>query len=177
MTDPRSRRLPPSLLAYAKPASAGDGRKLRRAGWAAFLRLAAAVLLAVSFSGLAAGDEAATTHRAGDLVVYRFACHDADDMIAIAERGGAGKLAAVLVERGQCFRNPGPIAARLEAWVAGPYPPDYGRGVRGAAGSVWRVADQFGDTEYVWINDLGGRHAGRRGPPPKAPVRRREMAL
>ncbi len=39
---------------------------------AAFLRLAAAVLAVVSFSGLAAGGEAATTHRAGDLVVYRF---------------------------------------------------------------------------------------------------------
>ena len=129
---------------------------------AAFLRLAAAVLAAVSFSGLAAGGEAATTHRAGDLVVYRFACHDADDMIAIAERGGANELAAVLVERGHCFRNPTCIAARLEAWVAGPYPPDYGRGARGAPGSVWRVADQFGDTEYVWINDLGGRHPARR---------------
>ncbi len=116
---------------------------------AAFLRLAAAILMAVSFSGLAAGGEASTTHRAGDLVVYRFACHDAEDMIAIAERGA-------------CFRNSGPIAARLEAWVAGPYPPDYGRDARGASGSVWRVTDQFGDTEYVWINDLGGRHAGRR---------------
>ena len=129
---------------------------------AAFLRLAAAILAAVSFSGLAAGGAETTTHRAGDLVVYRFACHDADDMIAIAERGGANELAAVLVERGACFRNSGPIPARLEAWVAGPYPPDYGRGARGAPGSVWRVADQFGDTEYVWINDLGGRHPARR---------------
>ncbi len=138
---------------------------------AAFLRLAAAVLVAVSFSGLAAGGEQATTHRAGDLVVYRFACHDAESMIAIAERsrlpslggqGGANELAAVLVERGTCFRNPTCIAAKLEDWVAGPYPPGYGQGARGAAGSVWRVADQFGDTEYVWINDLGGRHAGRR---------------
>ena len=144
---------------------------------AAFLRLAAAILVAVSFSGLAAGGEASTTHRAGDLVVYRFACHDADDMIAIAERGGANELAAALVARGACFRSPACIAARLEAWVAGHYPPDDGQGTRGAAGSVWRVADQFGDTEYVWINDLGGRHAGRRGPPPKAPARRREMAL
>ncbi|MEE8247797.1 MAG: hypothetical protein V3S87_11110, partial [Alphaproteobacteria bacterium] len=129
---------------------------------AAFLRLAAAILMAVSFSGLAAGGEASTTHRAGDLVVYRFACHDPESMTAIAERGGANELAAVLVERRACFRNPTCIAARLEAWVAGPYPPDYGQGARGAAGSVWRVADQFGDTEYVWINDSGGRHAGRR---------------
>ncbi len=129
---------------------------------AAFLRLAAAILVALSFSGLAAGGAETTTPRAGDLVVYRFACHDADDMIAIAERGGANELAAILVERGQCFRNPTCIAARLEAWVAGPYPPDYGRGARGAPGSVWRVADQFGDTEYVWITDLGGRHAGHR---------------
>ncbi len=49
---------------------------------AAFLRLAAAILVALSFSGLAAGGQPAkivrrtgaetTTHRAGDLVVYRF---------------------------------------------------------------------------------------------------------
>ncbi len=133
MTAPRSSRLPPLP-------------KLRRAGRAAFLRLAAAVLMAVSFSGLAAGSEETTTHRGGDLVVYRFACHDADDMIAIAERGGANELAAVLVARGACFRNPTCIAARLEAWVAGPYSPGYGQGLGGASGSIWRVTDQFGDT-------------------------------
>lgn len=162
MTAPRSNRLPPMLPACAKLPSTSDGRKLLPAGKAAFLRLAIAILVAVSFSGLAAGGETATTHRAGDLVVYRFACHGAEDMIAIAERGGANELAAVLVARGACFRNRTCIAARLEAWVAGPYPPDDGRGTRGAAGSVWRVADQFGDTEYVWVNDSGGRHAGRR---------------
>lgn len=170
---------------------------------AAFLRLLAACMAAAMFSGLALGDEAAparpklapageaaTTHRAGDLVVYRFACHAAEDMIAIAERArppawrapadrpslglptksrqsggpaGANELAAILVEQGQCFQNPVCIAARLEAWIAGPYPPEYGsRRARGAAGSVWRVRDQFGDTEFVWINDRGGRHAARR---------------
>ncbi len=128
----------------------------------AFLRLATAILAAVSFSGLAAGGAETTTHCAGDLIVYRFACHDAEDMIAIAERGGANELAAVLVERGQCFRNPTCIAARLETWVGGPYPPDHGQGPAGLPGSVWRVADQFGDTEYVWINDKGGRHPARR---------------
>ncbi len=136
--------------------------------------LAAAAAAFFMFAGVvppAAADEATTTHRAGDLIVYRFACHDAESMTAIAERarlpslggqGGANELAAVLVERGACFRNPTCIAARLEAWVAGPYPPDDGRGARGAPGSVWRVADQFGDTEYVWINDSGGRHPARR---------------
>ena len=110
----------------------------------------------------AAADEATTTHRAGDLIVYRFACHDAESMTALAERGGGREIAVALIEQGLCFSNAGPIAARLEAWVAGPYPPDYGRGARGAPGSVWRVADQFGDTEYVWINDSGGRHPARR---------------
>ncbi len=143
---------------------------------AAFSRLLAACVAAAMYSGLALGDEAAparpklapageaaTTHRAGDLVVYRFACHEAADMIAIAERRGANELAAVLVEQGQCFQNRTCIAARLEAWIAGPYPPEYGsRRARGPPGSVWRVRDQFGDTEFVWINDRGGRHAARR---------------
>ncbi len=110
------------------------------------LAAAAAFFMALWLATLAWAGEEATTHRAGDLVVYRFACHGAEDMIAIAERGGTNELAAVLVARGACFRNRTCIAARLEAWVAGPYPPGYGPGARGAAGSVWRVADQFGDT-------------------------------
>ena len=129
----------------------------------ALARLALACLAIILFSGLAAGDETATSHRLGDLVVYRFACHDADSIIALAERGGAGDIAAALVSRGRCFQNPGCIAARLEAWVAGPYPPP-----RGGPGSIWRVRDQFGDTEFVWINDSGGPHPASS---------RREMAL
>ena len=133
----------------------------------ALMGLAAACLTLASFSGLAAGGppaevilrvgEAATTHRSGDLIVYRFACHDAESMIALAERGGAGDLAAALVSRGKCFHSPGCIAARLAGWVAGPYPP-----ARGTSGSVWHVRDQFGDTEFVWIGDAGGLHAARR---------------
>jgi hypothetical protein len=120
-------------------------------------RLAAACLAVVLFSGLAAGGETATSHRAGDLIVYRFACHDADSMIALAERGGENELAAALVSQGKCFQNPGCIAARLMSWVAGHYAPPHG-----ATGSIWRVYDQFGDTEFVWIDDSGGRHAARR---------------
>ncbi len=119
--------------------------------------LAVACLVLVSFSGLAAGDETATTHRAGDLIVYRFACHDADSMIALAERGGAGDMAAVLISQGKCFQNPGCIAARLDGWIAGPFPPP-----QGPPGSVWLVRDQFGDTEFVWIGDSGGPHVARR---------------
>ncbi len=124
----------------------------------ALARLAAACLAIAWFSGLAAGGETATSHRPGDLIVYRFACHDADSMIALAERGGAGDLAAALVSRGACFRSSGCIAATLEGWIAGPYLPP-----RGTPGSVWRVRDQLGDTEFVWIDDSGGRHAARRG--------------
>ncbi len=123
----------------------------------ALARLAATCLAIAWFSGLAAGGETATSHRPGDLIVYRFACHDADSMIALAERGGAGALAAALVLRGACFQNSGCIAATLESWIAGPYPPP-----RGTPGSVWRVRDQLGDTEFVWIDDSGGRHAARR---------------
>jgi hypothetical protein len=123
----------------------------------ALARLAAACLAIALFSGLAAGGETATTHRPGDLIVYRFACHDADSMIALAERGGAGEVAAALVSQGKCFQSSGYIAATLEGWIAGPYPPP-----RGTPGSVWRVRDQFGDTEFVWIGDSGGRHAARR---------------
>ena len=128
-------------------------RRLRRA----LARLAAAGLAIALFSGLAAGGETATTHRAGDLIVYRFACHDADSMIALARSGGVGDLAAALVSRGKCFQSPGCIAATLEGWIAGPYPAP-----RGTPGSVWRVRDQLGDTEFVWIEDAGGRHAARR---------------
>lgn len=123
----------------------------------ALARLAAICLAMVLFSGLAAGGETATTHRPGDLIVYRFACHDADSMIALAERGGAGEMAAALVSQGKCFQNPGCIAARLVTWVAGPYSPP-----GGGSGSVWRLRDQFGDTEFVWIDDSSGRHAARR---------------
>jgi hypothetical protein len=123
----------------------------------ALARLAAACLALALFSGLAAGGETATSHRVGDLIVYRFACHDAESMIALAERGGAGEAAAALVSQGKCFQSSGCIAAILEGWIAGPYPPP-----RGRPGSVWRVRDQLGDTEFVWIADGGGRHAARR---------------
>jgi hypothetical protein len=123
----------------------------------ALARLAVGCLAMALFSGLAAGGEAATSHRSGDLVVYRFACHNAASIIALAERGGAGDMAAALVAQGKCFQNSGCIAARLVDWIAGPYPPP-----RGAPGSIWRVRDQFGDTEFVWIDDSGGPHAARR---------------
>ncbi len=149
----------------------------------ALARLAATCLAIAWFSGLAAGGETATSHRPGDLIVYRFACHDADSMIALAERGGAGALAAALVLRGACFQNSGCIAATLEGWIAGPYPPP-----RGPPGSVWRVRDQLGDTEFVWIDDGGGPHLPapprppglRQGGPPeprRSSGRWREMAL
>ena len=113
---------------------------------AAFFMLASPIIPAL------AGEEA-TTHRAGDLIVYRSACHDAESMTAVAERGGAAEIAVVLIQRGKCFINASPIPALLEAWISGPYPPPVG-----PAGSVWRVVDQFGNTEYVWFNDHGGVH-------------------
>ncbi len=132
-------------------------RDLLRSLRPAFARLAATCLAIAWFSGLAAGGETATTHRPGDLIVYRFACRDPEAMLALAERGGAGDLATALVLQGACFQNSSCIAATLESWIAGPYPPP-----RGTPGSVWRVRDQLGDTEFVWINDSGGRHAARR---------------
>lgn len=154
------------------------GRRRRPPPRALILTAAAAAFCMLAFwpgSGSAAGGEAATSHRAGDLIVYRFACHDADSMIALAERGGAGALAAALVLRGECFQNSGCIAATLEGWVAGPYPPP-----RGTPGSVWRVRDQLGDTEFVWIDDGGGPHLPappmphglRQGAPPEPRFRR-----
>ena len=122
------------------------------------LLITAAFAAAVLFFNVAIADETATTHRAGDLVIYRFACHDAKDIIAIAKHGGANELAVVLVEQGKCFQNRACIAARLEAWISGPYRLEYGQGASGAPGSVWRVSDQYGDIEFVWINDQGGPH-------------------
>ncbi len=121
------------------------------------LAAAAAFFMAAFWPAVALGDETATSHRPGDLIVYRFACHDADSLIALAERGGVGDLAAALVSQGRCFQSSGCIAARLEAWIAGPY-----AAPRGSPGSIWRVLDQVGDTEFVWIDDTGGRHAARR---------------
>ena len=55
---------------------------------------------------------------------------------------------------------PDATAPPLEAWTAGPSPPP--RGPPGAGGaSVWRVRDHLGDTEFVWIDAAGGRHAAR----------------
>ncbi len=126
-----------------------------------FLQAAAAAFFMAAFWPAAAlGDETATTHRPGDLIVYRFACHDAESTIALARSGGAGEVAAALVSRGKCFQSSGCIAATLEDWIAGPYPPP--RGAPGRPGSIWRVRDQFGDTEFVWIDDAGGRHPARR---------------
>ncbi|MCH8035964.1 MAG: hypothetical protein IIC53_02440 [Proteobacteria bacterium] len=79
--------------------------------------------------------ETATTRRPGDLIVYRFACHDADSMVAIARSGGGADLAAALVSQGKCFQSPGGIAATLEDWIAGPYPPPRGTPARGGAAS------------------------------------------
>ena len=94
-------------------------------------------------------------------------------MIAFAERGGALELWAVLVERGECSESATRIQGVLETWIAGPFRPRNSR----VTGSVWRVRNQYGATVFVWIGDFGGHHAVRRGPPPKAPARRREMAL
>ena len=114
---------------------------------------------AVRVSSARAG-AAATTHRAGDLIVYRFACHDGPAMVEIARTGGSAVVAAGLMAAGRCFDNrAGAIAARLEAWIAGPFT---AQGATSPA-SVWRVVDQFGDTEFVWIGDAGGRHAPSAG--------------
>ena len=117
------------------------------------VRILAAAAALFMLAGAAMAGEEATTRRAGDLILYRFACHDAESMTAIAGRGGSNELVFLLMSREKCFNSKGPIAARLDAWIAGPYAPP-----AAPAGSVWRVIDQYDDTEYIWINDKGGPH-------------------
>ncbi len=79
-------------------------------------------------------------------------------MIALAQAGGARDLAFIFQSNGKCDTYRSPIAAELVQWIAGPYMAPNGRG----KSSVWRVRDMVEETEFVWINDQGGRHAARR---------------
>ena len=104
----------------------------------------------------ALGGEDATTWRAGDLVHYRGGCHVAENMTKVAESGNPDELMFLFAQQEKCFVLPRAISAVLKAWVAGPY-----TAPNGFVGSVWEVLDQLGDTEFVWIRDLGGPHVAR----------------
>ncbi len=128
--------------------------------------LAGAFFMAAIWPGPVSAGEEATTRRPGDLIVYRFACHDAETMIALAERGGAGDLAAALVLQGKCFQSSSCIAARLEEWIAGPFALKF---ESQEASSVWRLRDQLGNTVFALFYDAGGPHQPAALPPSAPP--------
>ena len=125
---------------------------------AASLILALALGAAVAVSNLAAAGEEATTWRAGDFVMYAGGCHDARSMIAVAKSPSKGELWGVLIDGARCFTLHRRIAARLEEWIDGPFRHD---APTNFVGSVWRVLDVAGDTEFIWLGDAGGPHPAR----------------
>ena len=113
--------------------------------------LIAAAILTVSFSWFAAAGELATTHRAGDFVLYQHGCHDAESMIKVAKKGGAADVTAAMFVEGKCYSLPKLKPALLLEWLAGTfYPIDSDE-----PGSVWAVRDQHGKFVFAFPGLLG----------------------
>ncbi len=98
--------------------------------------------------------EALTTWRVGDRILYRGGCHDAESMLAVAQSKRQYETFAALAIDGKCFTLRRQIGARLEEWIGGPFTDPPVRFV----GSVWRVLDTAGDTEFIWLDDGSGPH-------------------
>ena len=119
----------------------------------ALVRLAATCHAIAWFSGLAAGGETATTRRPGDLIVYRFACHDADSMIAIARSGGVADLAAALdgvdlaevcITSGITLSDAAPPAGAFTIEEVAGVGVEAGRAEGGKCQRCWRVLPEVG---------------------------------
>ena len=119
--------------------------------------IGAAFFMLAVWPAVALGDETATTHRAGDTVWVRWGCHDPESVMAIATSAHPDELGGVLTEQGKCYYLRRSIPARLLEWMAGPL-----NDKSGIPGSVWRILDAFGDTEYAIFKDAGGPHAAHR---------------
>lgn len=111
-------------------------------------------LPAIAPQGAKAGEEA-TTWRAGDPVVYRFGCHDADALRLLAPLP-PGPLPAEI--GGRCFVAAPPLRALLVEWLDGPF-----RGVGNVVGSIWRIRDEEGDEVFILLVDTGGPHPATEG--------------
>lgn len=98
-----------------------------------------------------------TTHRAGDYGVYRAGCHDAQSMVRMAE-SDTNELWFLLQAEKKCFVLVQPARYMLVEFIVGPFPRKKPGSTFGQLGSVWKIRDSFGDEEYIWGSDEGGRH-------------------
>ncbi len=74
----------------------------------------------------------------------------------MARSGNPDELFAALAEEALCFAATAYIPARLIERLAGPF-----EHPSGATGSVWRLVDAFGETEYVFLDDSSGPRQAR----------------
>ncbi len=100
--------------------------------------------------------EALTTWRAGDAIFYRTACHAEEDILRVGRAENPYELGDRLIRQGRCFTLPIPVRAVMVRWIAGPFTMP-----EGVAASAWEILDQFADTEFVLMNNLGGAHAAQ----------------
>lgn len=122
-----------------------------------FPALAGLILFALP----AVAGENNTTWRAGDEIAYTAGCHAPEHMETVLE-SASSEVWAQFVAEGKCFvatamtpagRQIAQIPAVLEEWLSGPF-----TAPSGAKGSLWRITDSQGDTEFVWWPDDHGPH-------------------
>lgn len=118
--------------------------------------IGALMLAAVLAAKLLAG-EALTTRRVDDAIHYRTACHAEEDILHMGRDESPYELGNVLIEQGKCFILPRPAHAVLVRWIAGPFVMP-----EGIQTSAWEILDQFGDTEFLLMQNLGGPHEAQR---------------
>jgi len=116
-----------------------------------FLLTGCLALLSNSFG------ERHTTHRVGDPGMYRAGCHDAESMLAIAERDSR-ELWILLTGEGKCFTMRGFIGFVLVEFIDGPFKYE----LKDSWGSIWKIRDVKGDIEYIWVANEGGFHEAER---------------
>ena len=97
----------------------------------------------------------ATTWRAGDTLMYRFGCHDAEAIISVA-KARSMELFSLYGDQDppRCFVVSRMIPAVLVKWIAGPFKDI----VSDSTGSVWEILDVGNEREFIWLFDGGGAH-------------------
>lgn len=101
----------------------------------------------------AAGGEALTTWRVGDMFLYRTACHTEEDILDVARAEYPNEMGAVMTVRKKCFSLQQPARAVMVRWIAGPF-----KMPGNIPASAWEILDQFGDTEFLIMRDSDGPH-------------------
>ena len=101
--------------------------------------------------------EQLTTWRVNDAIHYRTACHAEEDILHVGRDENPYELGNVLIEQGKCFSLPRPAHAVLVRWIAGPFVMP-----EGIQASAWELLDQFGDTEFLLMENSNGPHEAQR---------------